>query len=185
MGALKSFPLTTNGEGSEVPEGTPHILPQSAPARQGGAAGAQCFSVSPADTGSAAELAASDAAKIDAALLRLFRPDASGSLLAASNREFMGAFLEKIGATGLQNADGTATAEAELRAQRALMTALFGNSPELQTIARALLERKSDLGLASLQRTLFKSAGALLSLKARAPSLAITDALRSAVTHYI
>ncbi|MBO5642460.1 MAG: hypothetical protein J6S51_00400 [Kiritimatiellae bacterium] len=69
---------------------------------------------------SGAELAESDARKITDALLRLYAPDASDNLLAASNRDFMAAFLKEVGATGLTNADGTPTPEAAVHAEEAI-----------------------------------------------------------------
>lgn len=134
---------------------------------------------------SGAEFAESDARKITDALLRLYAPDASGNLLAASNRPFMAAFLKAVGATGLTNADGTPTPEAALRVQRALMTAIFGNDEKIRSMVQSLLERSQELSLASLQNALMRSAGRLLAMKRQKGSFDIVSDVREAAYQYI
>ena len=134
---------------------------------------------------SGAEFAESDARKITDALLRLYAPDASGNLLAASNRPFMAAFLKAVGATGLTNADGTPTPEAALRVQRALMTAVFGNDEKVRSMVQSLLERSQELSLASLQNALMRSAGRLLAMKRQKGSFDIVADVREAAYQYI
>ncbi len=134
---------------------------------------------------SGAEFAESDARKITDALLRLYAPDASGNLLAASNRPFMAAFLKAVGATGLTNADGTPTPEAALRVQRALMTAVFGNDEKVRSMVQGLLERSQELSLASLQNALMRSAGRLLAMKRQKGSFDIVADVREAAYQYI
>lgn len=134
---------------------------------------------------SGAELAESDARKITDALLRLYAPDASGNLLAASNRPFMAAFLKAVGATGLTNADGTPTPEAALRVQRAFMTAVFGNDEKIRSMVQSLLERSQELSLASLQNALMRSAGRLLAMKRHKGSFDIVSDVREAAYQYI
>ncbi|MGN0846339.1 MAG: hypothetical protein ACI4RA_03025, partial [Kiritimatiellia bacterium] len=89
---------------------------------------------------SGAEHAEADARRITDALLRLYAPDASGNLLATSNRPFMNAFLREVGATGLTNADGTPTPEAAIRVQRAMMAAVFGGDEKVRAMVQNLLE---------------------------------------------
>lgn len=134
---------------------------------------------------SGAELAESDARKITDALLRLYAPDNSGNLLAASNRPFMAAFLNEVGATGLTNADGTPTPEAALRVQRALMTAIFGNDEKIRAIIQNLLEKSGELSLGNLQNALMRSAGKLLAMKRAKGSFDIVNDVREAAYHYI
>ncbi len=134
---------------------------------------------------SGAELAESDARKITDALLRLYNPDASGNLLAASNRQFMAAFLKEVGATGLTNADGTPTPEAALRVQRALMTAIFGNDEKIRAIIQNLLEKSGELSLGNLTNALMRSAGKLLAMKRAKGSFDIVNDVREAAYHYI
>ena len=134
---------------------------------------------------SGAEFAESDARKITDALLRLYAPDASGNLLAASNRPFMAAFLKEVGATGLTNADGTPTPEAALRVQRALMTAVFGNDEKVRSMVQSLLERSQELSLATLQNALMRSAGRLLAMKRQKGSFDIVADVREAAYQYI
>ena len=134
---------------------------------------------------SGAEYAESDARAITPALMRLYAPDANGNLLAASNREFMGAFLDAVGATGLTNADGTPTPEAALRVRRALMTALFGDDERVRSMVRNLLEKGDELSTGTLLNALMKSAGRLLALKDGRASYDIVPDVREAALQYI
>ena len=134
---------------------------------------------------SGAEYAESDARAITPALMRLYAPDANGNLLAASNREFMGAFLNAVGATGLTNADGTPTPEAALRVRRALMTALFGDDERVRSMVRNLLEKGDELSTGTLLNALMKSAGRLLALKDGRASYDIVPDVREAALQYI
>ncbi len=134
---------------------------------------------------SGAEHAESDARKITPALLRLYSPDASGNLLAASNRPFMAAFLKEVGATGLTNKDGTPTAEAALRVQRAMMAAVFGSDDKVRDMVQNLMERSGELSLATLQNALMRSAGKLLAMKRQKGSFDIVDDVREAAYQYI
>ena len=134
---------------------------------------------------SGAELAESDAKKITDGLLRLYAPDSSGNILAASNRPFMAAFLKEVGATGLTNADGTPTPEAALRVNRAMMTAIFGNDDKIRSMVRSLLEKSSELSLSSLQNALMRSAGRLISMKRAKGSFDIVADVREAAYQYV
>lgn len=134
---------------------------------------------------SGAEFAESDARRVTPALMRLYRPDASGNLLAASNRPFMGAFLREVGATGLTNADGTPTAEAALRVQRALMAAVFGSDERVREMVRSLVERGQELSLSGLTNALMRSAGRLISMRERRGSFDLTADVREAALLYI
>lgn len=134
---------------------------------------------------SGAEYAESDARAITPALMRLYAPDANGNLLAASNREFMGAFLDAVGATGLTNADGTSTPEAALRVRRAIMTALFGDDERVRSMVRNLLEKGDELSTGTLLNALMKSAGRLLALKDGRASYDIVPDVREAALQYI
>ena len=134
---------------------------------------------------SGAEHAESDARKITDALLRLYAPDASGNLLAASNRPFMAAFLKAVGATGLTNKDGTPTAEAALRVQRAMMAAIFGDDEKVRAMVQNLMERSGELSLATLQNALLRSAGKLLAMKRHHGSFDIVADVREAAYQYI
>ena len=134
---------------------------------------------------SAAENAKNDIKAITPQLMSLYSPDASGNLLAASNRPFMAAFLKAIGSTGLTNADGTPTAEAALRAQRALMTAVFGKDDRVRTLVQNLLERSSELSLGSLLNSLMKEAGRLISMKNKRGSFDIVNDVSVAAGLYV
>ena len=134
---------------------------------------------------SAAENAKNDIKAITPQLMSLYSPDASGNLLAASNRPFMAAFLKAIGSTGLTNADGTPTAEAALRAQRALMTAVFGKDDRVRTLVQNLLERSSELSLGSLLNSLMKEAGRLISMKSHKGAFDIVADVREASLLYV
>ena len=134
---------------------------------------------------SAAENAKNDIKAITPQLMSLYSPDASGNLLAASNRPFMAAFLKAIGSTGLTNADGTPTAEAALRAQRALMTAVFGKDDRVRALVQNLLERSSELSLGSLLNSLMKEAGRLISMKNKRGSFDIVNDVSVAAGLYV
>lgn len=133
---------------------------------------------------SAAEFAESDAKELTPELMRLYNPDKSGNLLAASNRGFMFRFLEKVGATELTNADGTPAPEAALRVQRAMMTKIFGNSDNIRSIIRYLMEG-SDLSLGELRGALIREAGNLIAMQRFHGSYNIVPSVANAAQEYI
>lgn len=134
---------------------------------------------------SGAEFAESDARRITPALLALYHPDASGNLLAVSNRPFMAAFLREVGATGLTDAEGLPTAEAAMRVQRALMAAVFGDGKDTRELVHSLLERSDELSLAGLRNALIRSAGRLLAMKRQRGSFDIVSDVRAAAAQYV
>ncbi len=135
---------------------------------------------------SVVELAESDARQITPEMMRLYAPDASGNLLAASNREFMAAFIKAVGAEDLtRGGDYTPTADAALRVQRALMAKLFGDDESTRSMISDIIDKAGDLGLGNLQNALMKSAGQLIALKNGRASYDIVDNVHEAVMQYI
>jgi hypothetical protein len=137
-------------------------------------------------TRSEAENAEADAKLITPTMMRLFRPSEDGDLQAASNADFMQAFIASApDAKGLTNADGTPTDQAVRRVQNALLSAVLGQDRTTRALLKTLLEKRGDLGLGDLYRALIKSSGALLSNRSAKASFDLLPHIRRAVGQYV
>lgn len=137
-------------------------------------------------TRSEAENAEADAKLITPTMMRLFRPSEDGDLQAASNADFMQAFISSApDAKGLTNADGTPTDQAVRRVQNALLSAVLGQDQTTRALLKTLLEKRGDLGLGDLYRALIKSSGALLSNRTTKASFDLLPHIRRAVGQYV
>ncbi len=137
-------------------------------------------------TRSEAENAEADAKLVTPAMMRLFRPSEDGDLLAASNADFMQAFIAAApDAKGLTNADGTPTDQCVRRVQNALVSAVLGTDPNVRSLLKSLLEKRGDLGLGDLYRALIKASGALLSNQASKKAFDLLPHVRAAVLQYV
>jgi N12 class adenine-specific DNA methylase len=114
-------------------------------------------------------------------ILSLWSPDESGNASAASNRDFIRAFVKATGDTGILAGDGSLTEEGALRIDRALLATLLGprNKPVLEMIFNR------DLGLRNAISGIASEAGNLLRIAVEKPaydlSSILADALRQAV----
>lgn len=102
--------------------------------------------VSATQNRNAAELARADAEKIDADMLRAFRPDDDGNLDGSDNARFIQAFMARLGASewqALTNDRGHLSQEGQRRLQAAVAFKAYGDA---ELIERAFLEAGADTG---------------------------------------
>lgn len=144
---------------------------------------------------SAENLALDDAKKIlsgkpvagGASMLDLFAPGADGQLDAASNRDFMFAFVRQSGDNMLLGKDELGrpvpNAEAYARAQRALVAAvLHGEGSDRAATGRLLGFLFGDAGMKRIASGLAAAAPSLVRAFDRNPSFSLRDDLRAALS---
>lgn len=126
------------------------------------------------------EQAYRDAASIEKGnLLKLWETDANGDPAAASNRDFVKAFVRATGDEGIVDSKGQLTDEGAQRIERAMVAMLMG--PKEMQLAELLFNRSSTLGLRSILAGVASEAGNLLKLAASKPDFDITPALANAL----
>lgn len=112
------------------------------------------------------ERAASDARMLasNPELLALFRPGEEGSVLAATNREFLNAFIKGTGDQAeLTNKEGYNGPALTRRVRNAVLGALIG--PENHTLLAQLLEEADSLGVKRAADAMISAAPSLVRLK--------------------
>ena len=113
-----------------------------------------------------AEKATSDARMLDAnpSLMDSFRPSEDGNVLAASNRDFLSAFIQGTGATAeLTTSEGYNVKALTLRVKNAVLAALIG--PENRDLISNLTERAEELGVARVSAGILNIAPMLSKLQ--------------------
>ena len=129
-----------------------------------------------------AEQAESDAKELlRGGFIDAFAPDASGSVRAASNRDFLKAFVNATGDQSLWKTDGGFSPEIDRRVQRAFLAALFGKTKDSRRLVGELIERPDELGITKALDGIMVSAGGLLKLADAKPDLDLTGYLAEAL----
>ncbi|HNR30079.1 MAG TPA: hypothetical protein PKI11_04250 [Candidatus Hydrogenedentes bacterium] len=129
-----------------------------------------------------AEQAGADAAVLEEKkLMGLWRPDAEGNVHAASNREFMLAFVRETGAEHLRTSDGGFTPGAAARVRRAVLALVLRRADvSRETIAQAI-EEAEPLGLVRIVNGIMASGGNLLRVAQDKPPLDLSRFLGQAL----
>lgn len=105
---------------------------------------------------------------LDKNLVQSLAPDESGSMWAASNRDFMRGFIREIGETEAAeylNADGSPGPELESRVKRAVLAAMMIDSENAADVVNEIVESAADYGLTPLVNGLTQGASGLVKLK--------------------
>jgi hypothetical protein len=113
---------------------------------------------------SASEQARIDADRLDAGMLSLFEPDEAGNLGAASNRDFIRAFVDRaiapIERGRYMDSHGSISQEGLRRIQNAVCAKAYGEDSMIERLAEATEDNVKRISLA-----LIKKAGQFASLK--------------------
>lgn len=121
---------------------------------------------------SASEQARIDADRLDAGMLSLFEPDEAGNLGAASNREFIRAFFDRVISPTergrYMDSEGSISQEGLRRIQNAVCAKAYGEDSMIERLAEATEDNVKGISTA-----LIKKAGVFAGLK-----VAITDGVR-------
>jgi GNAT superfamily N-acetyltransferase len=135
---------------------------------------------------SPAETAEADAAAIiEGGLLALYAPDANGNIFAASNREFLGAFIRAVNDDAMIDSTGKPTDEAGDRVRRAMLAIIAGRGPDSRNVVRALVENSRAVGMGRIVDGVAKAAGELVNLADVKPEFSILDELAFALREFM
>ena len=131
---------------------------------------------------SVAEQAVADGRRVLAAgLLDYFFPDANGNVLAASNADFVNAFLEQVGGSEMyRNSDGSVRSNLSPRIKAAVLAAML-DSDNRETVERLL---DNPEGFNALVGGLMQSAANLAELSNK-PEYDISEELSQAVELFV
>lgn len=131
---------------------------------------------------SVAEQAVADGRRVLAAgLLDYFFPDANGNVLAASNTDFINAFLEQVGGSEMyRNSDGSVRSNLSPRIKAAVLAAML-DSDNRETVERLL---DNPEGFNALVGGLMQSAANLAELSNK-PEYDISEELSQAVELFV
>ena len=131
---------------------------------------------------SVAEQAVADGRRVLAAgLLDYFFPDANGNVLAASNADFINAFLEQVGGSEMyRNSDGSVRSNLSPRIKAAVLAAML-DSDNRETVERLL---DNPEGFNALVGGLMQSAANLAELSNK-PEYDISEELSQAVELFV
>lgn len=133
-----------------------------------------------------AEIAEADAKTIlDGDLLKLYAPDAAGNVFAASNRDFMSAFVRAVNDDSLIDSDGKPTDAAGDRVRRAMLAIIAGRGPDARTVIRALVEESRAAGMGRVVDGAAKAAGDLVALADLKPQFSLLDELATALREFM
>ena len=132
---------------------------------------------------SVAEQAVADGRRIiEAKLLDSFFPDASGNVLAASNRDFINAFLNIVGGSEqYRNKDGSIRGNLAPRIKAAVLAAMLNKEGNRETIERLL---DNPEGYSAIINGLMQSAANVAELSQK-PDYDISSELSDAVDLYV
>lgn len=133
-----------------------------------------------------AEQADSDAKSIlQGGILSLYAPSQDGSLMAASNRDFVTAFVRATGDDSLVDSDGHPTDEAERRIRRAMLAIVIGTDADARTLIRSMVERASELGMKREVDGITRGAGAIAEQADFKPEFSLLSEIAQALRGYV
>jgi hypothetical protein len=133
----------------------------------------------------AAEIAEADARLlVDSNLMDAWQPDEAGNIRAASNREFLAAFVAATGDQSLRQADGAITQAVDGRVRRAILAAVLGRTDAGRAIVRQAVEQEAPLGITRQLDGVMLAGGRLLRLARLKPRYDLTAPLSEAVQDY-